>query len=404
MNQSETGTRLSAFNFDYLNFTADHYLRDEPEKPDWLLEQSLPRGVLGVIAAPGGTGKGCFSYQILANMAAGINFFGLWNIPRPLYVLYLTVEESQRVVHQRTRDALLRLPPDVRREAAGRFIAKSLQGESCLVQRNGHGLIERTQALYDLYSLIQNSNADIVILDHFSKLVPCNEIDNQTVTIACGFLEEIAAENNCSIIMLHHTNKAGGAFARDKNEMHNALSQSAIRGGSALAACIRWGVTMIPLSEDYAIKVVGEQARGRASGVYVAARVAKKNEGPSEPVFYLEHGDDALFDLVEPDGVESPRGDAEVLAAEVRRREVAGEEPLSKTRDWDVFGWGRPRYKSAVEKALATRLLVAVEKKGRGGGFVLSGSVPLDNCAGVFLEPAQLENCSFFDELENCAG
>lgn len=397
-------TPTSAFQFDLLSFTGSQYLRTEPDDPDWLLENSLPRGVFGVIAAPGGTGKGCFSYQLLANLAAGINFFGLWNVPRPLYVLYLTVEESQRVVHRRVRDALLRLPPDIRNEAAGRFIAKSVQGDSCLIQKNAIGGVERTQALYDLHKLVTDSLADIVILDHFSKLVPCNEIDNQAMTIACGYLEELAAANNCSVIALHHTNKAGGAFARDKNELHAGLSQSAIRGGSALAACIRWGLTMIPLSEDYAVKVVGERAQGRAGGVYVAARVAKKNEGPSEPVFYLEHGDDALFDLVEPDGVESPSGDAEVLAAEVRRRAAAGDPPLSKTGDWDILGWGRPRYKNAVEKALANGLLVAIKKEGRGGGFVLSGSLPPDKFAGTFSEAAKFENDSFFDDLDNFAG
>lgn len=350
-------TPTSAFHFDFLKFTGAQYLKNEPEEADWLLEQSLPRGVLGVIAAPGGTGKGCFSYQLLANMAAGINFFGIWNIPKPLYVLYLTAEESQRVVHQRTRDALLRLPPDMRGEAARRFVAKSVQGDSYLIQKNSVGGIERTQAYYDLFKLVHDSIADIVILDHFSKMVPCNEIDNQTMTVACGFLEALAAENNCSVIMLHHTNKAGGAFARDKAEMHTALSQSAIRGGSALAACIRWGMTMIPLAEDYAVKVIGDQARGRSSGVYVAARVAKKNEGPSEPVFYLEHGDDALFDLVDPEGVESPKGDAEVLAAEVERREREGCVPLTKATGGDYFGWKVKQYQKAVDQAVSDGLI-----------------------------------------------
>jgi hypothetical protein len=372
-------TSSSAFQFSYSKFTGIQYLEKEPEAADWLLEPSLPRGVFGVIAAPGGTGKGCFSYQLLANMAAGLDFFGLWKVPRPLTVLYLTAEESQRVVHQRTRDALNRLPQDVRLNAAVGFIAKSVQGSSCLIQKNAQGGIERTQALFDLHELVKATMADIVILDTFSKMVPCNEIDNQTMTIACGFLEELAAVNNCSVIALHHCNKAGGAFARDKNDLHTALSQSAIRGGSALAACIRWGLTMIPLSEDYAVSVMGEKARGKPGGVYVAARVAKKNEGPSEPVFYLEHGEDALFDMVEPEGVESASGDAEVLAAEVLRREIEGGAPLTKASGHDYFGWKVRQYQKAVEKAIKDGLVKLEKRQGKGGGYILVRTSTLSN-------------------------
>lgn len=395
----------SAFQFDFLDFTADHYLRTEPEKPDWLLEQSLPRGVLGVIAAPGGTGKGCFSYQLLANMAAGINFFGIWNISRPMYVLYLTAEESQRIVHQRARDALLRLPPDVRREAAGRFVAKSVQGDSRLILKDNFGELQRTQGYYDLYSLVKDSNADIVILDHYSIMVPCEENSSQAATTACNYLAELAAETNCSVIMLHHTNKAGGVCAKSKDEMHTALSPAAIRGSTGLVASIRWGLTMVPLAEDYAVEVVGKQAGGRASGVYVAARVAKKNEGASESVFYLEHGDDALFDLVEAngDGIRA-KADADALAAEVRRREAAGEEPLSKTGGKDSLGWGASRYKKAVDYGIAHHLLDEVKKEGRGGGYVLSASFPFPKIPEVSHPPGNQETLSFFDELEKFPG
>ncbi|MDR1045224.1 MAG: AAA family ATPase [Candidatus Adiutrix sp.] len=42
-----------------------------PPAPDWLLADSLPRGCLGAIIAPGGTGKGYMALQLSASLAAG---------------------------------------------------------------------------------------------------------------------------------------------------------------------------------------------------------------------------------------------------------------------------------------------------------------------------------------------
>lgn len=88
---------------------------------------------------------------------------------------------------------------------------------------------------------------------------------------------------------------------------------------------------MVPLSEEYALKVIGERARNKPAGTYVAARVGKKNEGHTEALFFLEHADDGLFERVEADGPDSEKSctqtDSHMLADEVRQREACGTSP-----------------------------------------------------------------------------
>gem|GEM_PF-1275415 len=350
------------------------YLESEPEPPQWALKGSLLLRCLAVIVAPPGTGKGLLAMQLGACLAASKRFFDIWDIERPLVVLYLTAEESGRTVHARAKGALEMLEPGLREEAAGRFWAFSVSGCSHLVELDGQGGLRPTESYWDLDRLIGQIGPDIVILDTFSRLFPTPENDNSIVTVACGYLEELIVKNNCAILLLHHTNKAGGALVGSKNELYSALSQSALRGASALPACARWVLSMAPLSDEYAQKVIGERAQERASGAFVAIRVSKKNEGPPESIHYLEHGPDGFFEQVEPAGPNSELSDAHNLAKEVRRREGAGEPPLSVTRGGvEAFSWGVTRSKRAAEKVLEEGLLVS-RKRDSGRGFYLQSS------------------------------
>ena len=348
------------------------------------MRDSMPRGCLAGEIAPPGTGKGYLALQLGVHLAAGKRFFNIWEIERPRHVLYVSGEESPRVIHERARAALLGLPPELREEAAGRFWAFSLAGCVHLVEPDGKGGIQPTESLNDLERLIDELEADVVFIDTLGRFTPCDENNNQAMTMICGLLEELIARHGCNIVLLHHTNKLGGAFANSKEEMRQSLSQTAIRGASALPACIRWGLMMVPLGDEFAQKVIGEEAIGKPPGTYVAARVAKKNEGKSEPVFFLEHGEGGLFTQVEAVGQDSALADAELLAEEVRRRAVAiPVEPYlaEKTGGQDAFGWGWTRSKRAAEKAIEAGLLITEKRpgsRGRGGGYILISPISPD--------------------------
>ena len=188
--------------------------------------------------------------------------------------------------------------------------------------------------------------------------------------------------------------------------MRSALSQSAIRGASALPACIRWGLMMVPLSEEYAVKIIGEEAQGRSAGTYVAARVGKKNEGRSETVFYLEHGESGLFDRVEPIGEESESGDAHKLTEEVKQRERIMGSLLSETKGGqEAFGWGIGRSKKAAQKAISLGFLVTKKRTGVKGHYLASSDSSTSSdgpeLSENYVSSASSEKAGTFDSPSN---
>lgn len=368
--------------FDWQQFTVARYLEAEDEETDEpILVDSLFRGDTGLIVAPGGTGKGFGAVQLGACLAVGQSFFGVWEVPRPFRVLYVSAEESQKTVRRRTRGALSRLGlnPEAARSAAGRYVGRSIRGQGCchLVRPDGQGGLARTQALADLDQQAEDFRPDLIFLDHFAKFIPVNEIDNMALTTACGFLEELAVGRSCAVILLHHANKSGAVYVRRADDLFRSLDPSVIRGGSSLAANVRWALMMAPLTSEFAVKTLGPAAGSGRAGTYVAARVAKKNEGRGESVFYLRHDQEGFFERVDQ-GREAagPEADARRLAQEVARRELdLSAKPLGEsTGGREAFGWGGPRSRRAAEKALEMGLVEIVKRVGARGNLLRPGS------------------------------
>jgi len=366
------------FHFNWRNYTVDNYLDREEEPDEPILAGSLFRGDTGLIVAPGGTGKGFGAAQLGAALAAGRSFFGVWEVPRPFRVMYVSAEESQKTVRRRTRGAVRRLGlgPVETREVGGRYLGRSIRGlgNPHLARADGRGGLEKTQALADLDEQVGAFRPDIIFLDHFAKFLPCNEIDNMALTGACGLLEELAVSRHCAVILLHHASKSGPVYARKSDDLFRLLDPSAIRGGSSLAANVRWALMMAPLAEELAIKTVGPEAAGCRAGAYVAARVAKKNEGPAESVFYLKHGEEGFFEPAESIYCEdSQKADALRLAREVAQRARNGSDrPLTASRGVRLtFGWGPTRARKAVELAVEMGLVAESKSSGARGTDLL---------------------------------
>ena len=75
---------------------------------EWLVNDLLPAGVVGLIVAPGGTGKSWFLFQLAMSTVSGIPLAGKWSIPssyRPRRVLMLSAEDDERQLHLRWQRA-----------------------------------------------------------------------------------------------------------------------------------------------------------------------------------------------------------------------------------------------------------------------------------------------------------
>ena len=356
------------------------YLNNYPPSYSWVVKNSLPTACLGVVAGPPGAGKGTFCLQMSASLAAGVPILEHWEPVKPSKVIYLSAEDSAPVIHRRLHHSLIALSEHLREEAASRIVAIPVQGRVSLCQSDKCDL-RISQNMEDLRAIIEEFKPDVVFLDTLARFLNIEENDNRAMTEACSLLEELIKDYGCTIILLHHVNKVSGDCFEDDTALSAALTQTSIRGASALAGCVRWALLLAPMGKKLSEKTFGDLAAGKHAGSFVAVRVGKKNIGAPEPRFYFGRNEHGLLYPVEPAekaaadaGLEA---DAHRLAEEVRRRAFSGEPTLSLSRGGrEVFdGWGDSRNKKATEKAIEMGL-VKVAEKDKGWGKVLSPGCP----------------------------
>ena len=357
---------------DLSQFSGVRYLREYPPAFDWLLDKSFRLNSLGAIVGPPGAGKGSLAIQLCVAVASGTSLVGAWHTAAPEPVVYLSAEDDALTIHRRVHHALEQVPEDLREQAAANLYGIPVHGGVNLCRAVG-GVVEPTANYEDLRSILDAIRPRLLVLDTLARFSGVDENDNPAMTAFCGLLEGLIDAYGCNIILLHHSNKTSGDLIEDPKELARALTQTAMRGASALAGCIRWGMLVAPLGAALAQKRIGEPASGKYDGAFLAVRVGKKNSGGPEPRYYLGRNDYGLLYRVDPDARQEESDvmwDAHQLAEEVERRQRAGEKPLSVSRGgMEAFGWGFPRSKKAREKAVELGLLIEAETPGRKGKY-----------------------------------
>lgn len=359
---------------DISRFTGERYFSEYPPAFDWLLKGSLRRCALGAIIGAPGSGKSTVAIQLAVAVAAGLPWLGIWEPVKDACVMYLSAEDDQTVLHRRVHHALTALPEHAQAQAARNVYAVPVCGDVALCRGMGGDVVE-TSTLADLRALLGKCRPELLILDTLARFLPIPENDNPAMTAACALLEGICRDFGCTVILLHHTAKISGTLASDELALKGALEQTASRGASALAGCVRWQMNLAPLDAKFAQKVIGDEALGRADGAFLSLRVSKKNCGAPEPKYFLTRCEHGLLRRVEPISLvqekQSVEADAQALAAEVKRRAEEGLEPLTPSTGGRLaFDWGSSRNQKAVLFALDSGLLKRA-KKDRGNGEIL---------------------------------
>ena len=308
-------------------------------------------------------------------MAAGLPWLGAWEPAHEGRALYISAEDDELTLHRRVYHTLKTLPEQAQVQAMKNIFAVPVTGDVALCRGMGGDVI-KTDALTDLRAILKEFRPTLLILDTLARFLAVAENDNPAMTAACALLEEVCRDFDCATVLLHHTAKVTGALASDDLSLNTALEQTASRGASALAGCVRWQVNLAPLASKLAVKIIGEDAVGRADGAFLAVRVSKKNCGAPEPKYFLSRCEYGLLRRVEPVAQEqeaqSREADAAALVAEVKRRAEEGLEPLpvSKAGRY-AFEWGETRNKNAVFFAVDSGLLAKQKSSGARGEILM---------------------------------
>lgn len=380
---------------DLSDFSGLYYLTNYPPAYEYLFKPTFVRGEVGAIVGPPSVGKGMMSVQIATQLAAGLPIFtDLWGVEAPTRVLYLSAEDSKTTVHRRVHHAMLQLPQEVQYDAARRLHAVSVRGRVHLCQGERNSEIKLTKNLEDLRAILEQIKPGLLFLDTLSRFLGIDENDNPAMTAACGMLEEIVGEYGCNIILLHHTNKAAGDRV-DKKMLDVALSQTAIRGASAFAGAVRWTLNLASLSQKCAVDVLGDEAKGKAPGAFIAMQVSMSNNGISGFRRYFGRGEQGLLYPVEAmpeEGANSDEAEIKSLVDEVKRREAQNEPPLSSVTGAKTFlSCGPDKAKRLVALAVQQKKLT-IQAADSGNGQVL--------CSGV-LDDEKSSSTHWMDNYDN---
>ena len=183
----------------------------------------IPKGVVGVLTATGGTGKTFFLLGLAHAAATGGNM-GPINAPQPIRTLALVGEDTQDELDRRLWDIAKGQFPDL-------LHACSVYGEVGPLMRLDGNIPTRADGFKWLEETIQgHPGLELLILDPKSRFYGLDENNSDHSTQWIQSLEYLAKKYELTILFSHHTSKDNG----DK------LSQNMSRGSSAIVDGCRW--------------------------------------------------------------------------------------------------------------------------------------------------------------------
>jgi len=296
--------------------TAGDWLEQQPDRMRCILRQRgatirdhgvpvMPRGIAGILAASGGTGKTMAALELAILIAAGgteahgLYWLGCFHVAAGR-VLYVNGEDSPGSMHRRIYNAAERLWPrgEARTDDAHRYLdaaARNLH-VAPLAGTMGMALVEhddtgapRPSAMAHALSERLDLDPDgegwaLVVLDPLARFAGGDaETDNAAATVVVQAAELLTeAPGNPAVLLTHHTRKGGSGEA------------DAIRGASALHDGVRWAMTL--------------HRQDRVEGCpieLVTLRHVKSNETPTAPPHTLTRQEGGGLRLATDDETDS---------------------------------------------------------------------------------------------------
>jgi RecA-family ATPase len=244
------------------------HLEEQPEPPRWLLKRApssearestwqgfCRMGKVGVIAAPGGTGKTMAAIGLGLAVATGKSWLrpGAWKgqptppdglrVCSPGRVAVLLGEEDDDDIRRRAYYAskMMGLDSGDRQMASERLFLAGLAGqEVSLVDAEG-GFDPKLGMLQEVLKAKAGEGWSLILVDPLARFAGIGaETDNALATRFVQALEQLTTlPGNPAVLFVHHERKSGGEGA------------SAIRGSSALVDGARWALRLVPLMDPF---------------------------------------------------------------------------------------------------------------------------------------------------------
>jgi len=248
-------------------------------EPDWVLP-GLPRRDVGMIAAPGGTGKTRLGLQMAMGVALGTGWpWHGWARP-PGRVLYLAAEEHADTLVDRLRaiaqaTAMTAPDMDILDERLDLHSMVALPG-ACLSSMGTEGPL--TVALLGLPS----RRYRLIVIDPLASFAGVDaENDNAAATRLVKYLRAVGGSTGAAVVVVHHVAKA----AILNGQTHLAVSA---RGAVGLTDGVRWQAQLTRPAE-------GQAGPTDDPGTWRQLTVAKANHVRDGQTAWLRFGPDGVL-------------------------------------------------------------------------------------------------------------
>jgi hypothetical protein len=351
--------------FDLQEARVDRFLNCDPPPREWLLVDCLPLGKVGLLVAPGGTGKSQLALQLAVAVATGGMLADWWQVGAKGRVLALFAEEDEEELHRRV-SAILRgmaftseQHADLRKNL---FIRSMTASDNLMTKAEAWGSVTRTPFAERLCATVKDlPDLKLIVIDPVSRFRGGNENDAEDATRFVEAAELIAKKTGATVLLLHHTNKA----STQAGEQH----QGAARGSSALTDGVRFQMNLAALTEPQADELCIEKD---SKHEYITVKVTKSNYAPAGGTVCLHRGDHGVLTFHEPRPAQSAaRTDRIAQLVGLVRDDAARGHAYSKSSLAKRYGGTAGRFKmgfNMVERLISETI---------AEGFLTQGPAPL---------------------------
>lgn len=256
----------------------------KPPQIDMVLD-GLPLGSVGVILGSGGVGKSMAVVHIAHAVATGRDDLGGCLLGPGSHktgrVVYLAGEDSEDIIHHRVHAFAEHIPAD-RRDEVVSTLARNV--DIVPLVGTAPSLLDASGDLNDdAVASVRGAarGARLLVIDPLRQFHAGDENNNGAVTTVIKAIAQIAHEERCTIIIVHHVSKAGA-----KDDPDASMS----RGASAITDNARWVLAITKISETRC------QNEGLPEDAwrYVAVRKVKAN--------YVEIGAETILSRIRGGG------------------------------------------------------------------------------------------------------
>lgn len=359
------------------------WLDSKPPPVRWLLQDVLAWGEVGMVAAPGATGKTWLLLQMAIGVASGTGIcdFGmagaLWHPTVPTKVLVLTAEETSADLHRRIWTIVQSLSLSVECLAwlQQNFHIASLRGQENLLNVREPGSLKwrSTDQAKKILSLVnQIKDLGLIIIEPVSRFRAGEENDAAAASALVAWFEQLSMLSGATVLTASHVAK----WARADSE----LSQDSIRGSSALVDGVRWGAVMRRMQQTEADKL-GLTAQDRRGKIQIA--IPKANNSTGHKNAWLEQMSNGVLRLLDLKAEKGARSPAEIeydrvvgavcdfLISHPGEKWTVGGLEKQHAGAAGVFGVGQKTLRAILGRAVEEGRIKTTE--GRGQGYLMVG-------------------------------